>query len=71
MATAGGVVYFQSDFTGSLFALDAATGALLAQVAIGGAISGPSIADGRIYVGLGDTFQVGFTGPGAIVAVGL
>jgi len=33
--------------------------------------SGPSIADGRIYIGLGDTFQVGFTGPGAIVALGL
>jgi outer membrane protein assembly factor BamB len=65
------VVYFQSDFTGSLFALDADSGALLAQVAIGGSVSGPSIADGQIYVGIGDTFTVGPTGPGAITALGL
>jgi polyvinyl alcohol dehydrogenase (cytochrome) len=71
VATAGGVVYFQSDFTGLLFALDAQTGAPLAQVAIGGATSGPSIADGQIYVGVGDIFTDGFTGPGAITALGL
>jgi polyvinyl alcohol dehydrogenase (cytochrome) len=71
VATAGGVVYFQSDFTGLLFALDADTGALLAQVPIGGSVSGPAIADGQIYVGVGDTFSVGFAGPGAITALGL
>jgi polyvinyl alcohol dehydrogenase (cytochrome) len=71
VATAAGVVYFQSDFTGSLFALDAESGALLAQVAIGGSVSGPSIADGQVYVGIGDTFTVGPTGPGAITALGL
>lgn len=42
-----------------------------ARLAIGGSVSGPSIAGGRRYVGLGDTFQVGFNGPGAIVALGL
>jgi polyvinyl alcohol dehydrogenase (cytochrome) len=71
VATAAGVVYFQSDFTGLLFALDAESGALLAKVAIGGSVSGPSIADGQVYVGIGDTFTVGPTGPGAITALGL
>lgn len=71
VATAGGVVYFQSDFTSLLFALDASTGAPLARVAIGGAVSGPSIADGQIYVGVGDIFGPGASGPGAITALGL
>jgi polyvinyl alcohol dehydrogenase (cytochrome) len=71
VATAGGVVYFQSDFAGLLFALDARTGAPLAQVAIGGAVSGPSIAGGQIYVGVGDIFATGAPGPGAIMALGL
>jgi outer membrane protein assembly factor BamB len=71
VATAAGVVYFQSDFSGSLFALDAESGAVLAQVAIGGSVSGPSIVDGQVYVGIGDTFTVGPTGPGAITALGL
>jgi polyvinyl alcohol dehydrogenase (cytochrome) len=71
VATAAGVVYFQSDFAKALFALDAGTGALLAQVVIGGSVSGPSIADGQIYIGIGDTFTVGPTGPGAITALGL
>jgi outer membrane protein assembly factor BamB len=71
VATAAGVVYFQSDSSGSLFALDAESGAVLAQVAIGGSVSGPSIVDGQIYIGLGDTFTVGPTGPGAITALGL
>ena len=71
VATATGVVYFQSDASGSLFALDAESGAVLAQVAIGGSVSGPSIVDGQVYIGLGDTFTVGPTGPGAITALGL
>jgi outer membrane protein assembly factor BamB len=71
VATAGGVVYFQSNIAEQLFALDAETGAVLAQVTIGGSISGPSIAGGQLYVGIGDFFTVGYTGPGAIMALGL
>ena len=70
-ARRAGVVYVQSDFARSLFALDAATGLVLAQVVIGGSVSGPAIADGQVYIGIGDTFTSGFAAPGAITALGL
>jgi polyvinyl alcohol dehydrogenase (cytochrome) len=76
VAVANGVVYFQSGFDGTFYALDAATGDLLAQVATGGLSSGPAVSRGQIYLGIGDTFFPTFipsipVGPGAVVALGL
>jgi polyvinyl alcohol dehydrogenase (cytochrome) len=84
VAVANGVVYFQSK-DGSFYALDAATGATLAQVDLGtsggsspffGQTSGPAVSRGRVYVGTGDTLTSLFipflpAGPGAIVALGI
>ncbi len=70
VAVANGVVYFTSSFAGTLFALDARTGAQLAAVQYGFGISGPAVADGQIYVGSGINFG-GVTAPGAITALGL
>jgi len=64
------LVVFQSWLTGTVYVLDRCNGALLASVPVGVAVSGPSIAGGRIYVGTGD--PIGGTTPGGgIVAVGL
>src|SRR5262249_46300192 len=76
VAVANGVVYFQSTFDGTLYALDAVTGQLLKQVATGGVTSGPSISRGQIYVGIGDAVTPDHNptvplGHGAIVALGL
>src|SRR5262249_27326419 len=75
VAVANGVVYFQSGLNGTLYGLDAATGAVLAHVNTGGQSSGPAISRGQIYLGTGDaafTFLTGQPlGPGSIVAVGL
>jgi polyvinyl alcohol dehydrogenase (cytochrome) len=76
VAVANGVVYFQSSFDGTLFALDARTGTVLAQVVTGGQSSGPAVSRGQIYLGTGDTAFPGFIqglplGPGSIVALGL
>jgi polyvinyl alcohol dehydrogenase (cytochrome) len=76
VAVANGVVYFQSTFSGQFYALDAATGAVLAQVPSGGFTSGPAVSRGQIYLGTGDA---AFTFldpsrpilPGSIVALGL
>lgn len=71
-AVANGVVYFES-YNGNLYALDAATGTPLAEVAIGAAASGPAVERGQIYAGTGDPFPLIFTGtpaPGSIVALG-
>jgi hypothetical protein len=73
---ANGVVYFQSAFNGLFYALDAASGEVLAQVATGGLSSGPAISRGQIYLGTGDA---AFTfldpsiplQPGSVVALGL
>ncbi|MGZ3440405.1 MAG: outer membrane protein assembly factor BamB family protein [Polyangia bacterium] len=54
VAVANGVVYFQSELNGTFYALDARSGALLATVPIGMAISGPAVSRGHIYVGTGD-----------------
>src|SRR5262249_56522326 len=53
VAVANGVVYFQSIF-GTFYALDARSGAPLAQVVTGGLTSGPAISRGQIYLGTGD-----------------
>jgi outer membrane protein assembly factor BamB len=69
VAVANGVVYFQSMFDGTLFALDAETGSALAAVPIGLSNSGPSVSRGTVYVGTGSYFVP--PGPGSITALGL
>jgi outer membrane protein assembly factor BamB len=69
VAVANGVVYFASAFTGRIYALRADTGAQLAAVPIGVSMSGPSVSNGRVYIGTGTALQDG--APGAIVALGL
>jgi polyvinyl alcohol dehydrogenase (cytochrome) len=74
VAVANGVVYFQSLFNGSLFALDEHTGALLSQVLTAGSSSGPAVANGKLYEGFGFAFGANFIGQnvsGGIEAVGL
>jgi polyvinyl alcohol dehydrogenase (cytochrome) len=76
VAVANGVVYFQSTFDGTLYALDAVTGALLKQLTTGGVTGGPAISRGQIYLGIGDAATPDRDptvplGPGAIVALGL
>src|SRR5262249_26302824 len=75
-AVANGVVYFQSAFDGTFYALDAATGSVLAQVATGGQSSGPAVSRGQIYLGTGDAAFTAFIrglplGPGSIIALGI
>ena len=74
VAVANGVVYFQSLF-GTFFALDAGTGAPLAQVLTGSLTSGPAISRGQVYLGTGDaafTFLTGAPiGTGSIMALGI
>jgi polyvinyl alcohol dehydrogenase (cytochrome) len=69
VAVANGVVYFASAFTGRVYALRADTGAQLAAVPIGISMSGPSVSQGRVYIGTGTALQDG--APGSIVALGL
>jgi hypothetical protein len=76
VAVANGVVYFQSMLDGTFYALNAKTGAPLAQVVTGGQSSGPAISRGQIYIGTGDsafpfldpTLPIG---PGSITALGI
>ena len=68
VALANGVVYFVS-LGGTMYALDEATGALLAQVSTGGGDSGPAVSNGRIFLGQGDLLSGNFKG--GIVAFGL
>jgi polyvinyl alcohol dehydrogenase (cytochrome) len=72
VAVANGVVYFHtSGVLSILYALDAATGDVLARVPTNGGISGPSVSHGQIYVGTGTKFASGFATPTGIVAIGL
>jgi hypothetical protein len=67
-------VYFTSTFSQRLFALNAATGTVLAAPQIGNSDSGPSVVNGQIYVGTGDSLSAAFLGipqTGSIVALGL
>jgi polyvinyl alcohol dehydrogenase (cytochrome) len=73
VAVANGVVYFESYQNGTLYALNAATGASLAAVAIGPSTSGPAVDRGQVYAGTGDPFPLVFTGtpgPGSVIALG-
>ncbi|MGH2375986.1 MAG: PQQ-binding-like beta-propeller repeat protein [bacterium] len=73
VAVAGGVVYFISSRSGTLYALSADTGAVLAAVPLAPSISGPSVSNGRVYAGVGDAEGAvgGQKTDGAIVALGL
>jgi PQQ enzyme repeat len=72
VAVANGVVYFHDSApTSNLYALDATTGQQLTAVPTSGAISGPSVSNGQIYVGTGTLFASGFFSPRGIVAIGL
>ncbi len=55
LAVAFGVVYCTTASSGKLLALDAETGALLKEVALGPTWCGPSVSRGRVYVGTGNT----------------
>ncbi|MBV8140708.1 MAG: PQQ-binding-like beta-propeller repeat protein [Verrucomicrobia bacterium] len=72
LAVANGVVYAHtSGLYGTLYALDAKTGRVLAGVLTSGGISGPSVSHGQIYVGTGTKFASGFgILPPGVVAIG-
>ena len=73
VAVANGVVYFESYQGGTLYALNAASGAQLAAITIGPSASGPSVDRGQVYAGTGDPFTLVFTGtpaPGSVLALG-
>ncbi len=55
LAVAYGVVYCTTASSGKLLALDAETGDLLKEVALGPTWCGPSVSRGRVYVGTGNT----------------
>ncbi len=55
LAVANGVVYFTAVASGKLIALDAATGRVLKDLAVGPVWSGPCVSRGHVYVGTGNT----------------
>jgi outer membrane protein assembly factor BamB len=55
IAVGNGVVYFTSVGSGKLIALDASTGLVLKEVALGPVFAGPALSRGRVYVGGGNT----------------
>jgi glucose dehydrogenase len=55
IAVANGVLYFTTAASGKLIALNAATGAALKEFDLGPVWSGPSVSNGRVYVGTGNT----------------
>jgi polyvinyl alcohol dehydrogenase (cytochrome) len=86
LATANGVLYFQSPFeeplaspgnpsTWALYAVDAGTGAVLKRLAFPGrAVNGPAVSRGRVYAGFGGAFVFGPATPspeGGVVCLGL
>jgi polyvinyl alcohol dehydrogenase (cytochrome) len=82
VAVANGVVYFASlnpgtgdrlsNSSGTLFAVNASTGAQLAAVPLGNcANSGPAISNGRVLFGLGNELLFSGQPTGNIVALGL
>jgi polyvinyl alcohol dehydrogenase (cytochrome) len=82
VAVANGVVYFASanpgtgtrltDSSGVIYAVDAFTGEELAAVPVGNcASSGPALANGRLFLGLGNEFLFAGAPTGNIVALGL
>jgi outer membrane protein assembly factor BamB len=55
IAVGNGIAYFTAVGSGKLIALDAATGAVLKEIAIGPVFAGPSVSRGRVYIGGGNT----------------
>jgi outer membrane protein assembly factor BamB len=55
IAVANGVVYFTAVASGKFVAVDAKSGSVLKEIAIGPVWSGPSVSRGRVYVGSGNT----------------
>jgi outer membrane protein assembly factor BamB len=66
---ANGVVYYTTAMDPNLYALDAGTGNVLNAIPIGASNSGPSISQGRVYVGTGSVFLGGFQIPGSITCL--
>ncbi|HMP02492.1 MAG TPA: PQQ-binding-like beta-propeller repeat protein [Gemmatales bacterium] len=54
IAVANGVLYFTTTVSNQLVALEAATGKVLKEISLGPVWSGPAVARGRVYVGLGN-----------------
>lgn len=54
IALANGVVYFTTQVSNKLVALDAATGKLLKEIELGPVWCGPTVSRGRVYVGTGN-----------------
>jgi len=69
VAVANGVVYFKPSSDPNLYAFDTA-GNQLAAIPVGGSNSGVAVANGRVFLGLGNDFSGGFNGPGGIIALG-
>ena len=55
IALGNGVAYFTAVGSGKLVALDAASGRVLKEIALGPVFAGPSLSRGRVYVGGGNT----------------
>jgi outer membrane protein assembly factor BamB len=55
IAVGNGVIYFTAVGSGTLIALDAASGKVLKEISLGPVWSGPSLSRGRVYVGGGNT----------------
>jgi outer membrane protein assembly factor BamB/dienelactone hydrolase len=55
IALGNGVAYFTAVGSGKLVALDAASGAVLKEIALGPVWAGPTLSRGRVYVGGGNT----------------
>ena len=72
VAVANGVVYYSVvGLTGNVIALDAVTGATLANVFIGWGASGPSISHGQVCIGTGTLWASGYYTPPSLVALGV
>lgn len=55
IAVANGVLYFTTLVSNRLVALDAANGRVLREIELGPVFAGPSVSQGRVYVGSGNT----------------
>ncbi len=73
VAVAGGVVYAVSSALGTLFALSASDGDVLAEIQLGPTVSGPSVSRGRVYIGTGNLIirSLPTNAAGTITALGL
>ena len=54
IAVGNGVAYFTTVGSGKLLALDASTGTVLKEIALGPVFAGPALSRGRVYVGGGN-----------------